>query len=113
MLVRRTEDIWTRVVRNVETSIQLHAGDRFVVYADHLAEVRNYERELFSFDRLQALLATGADANQATDATQRLVRMATLPSRALRKMAPAQSFPRVLGHYRSPREVGLRFEPDN
>ena len=54
-----------------ETSIQLLAGDRFVLYTDGLVEARNYEGELFSFDRLQALLATGADANQTTEAAQR------------------------------------------
>jgi phosphoserine phosphatase RsbU/P len=54
-----------------ETSIQLRPGDRFVLYTDGLVEARNRAGELFSFDRLQALLATGADAGQATEAALR------------------------------------------
>jgi serine phosphatase RsbU (regulator of sigma subunit) len=54
-----------------EISIQLRVGDRFVLYTDGLIEARNCSGELFSFGRLEALLATGANANQASEAAQR------------------------------------------
>jgi hypothetical protein len=54
-----------------ETWVQLRPGDRFVLYTDGLVEARNYQGELFSFGRLQALLASGVDANQATEAAQK------------------------------------------
>jgi hypothetical protein len=54
-----------------EAWVQLRGGDRFVLYTDGLVEARNYLGELFSFDRLQALLASGANANQATEAAQK------------------------------------------
>jgi hypothetical protein len=54
-----------------ETFVQLRGGDRFVLYTDGLIEARNYAGELFSFDRLQTLLASGAGANETTEAAQR------------------------------------------
>ena len=54
-----------------ETSIQLEIGDRFVLYTDGLIEARNEAGELFSFDRLQALLESSADMSQAAEAAQR------------------------------------------
>ncbi len=46
----------------------LAVGDRLTFYTDGLLEARNSAGELFSFDRLRALMATQPDAQQATDA---------------------------------------------
>jgi hypothetical protein len=50
--------------------IQLHVaiGDRLTLYTDGLLEARNATGEIFSFERLRALIATQPDAKQATDA---------------------------------------------
>ena len=46
----------------------LAIGDRLTLYTDGLLEARNAARDLFSFERLRALIATQPDAKQATDA---------------------------------------------
>ncbi len=51
-----------------ETKTQLNIGDRLTLYTDGLLEARNAAGEIFSFERLQQLLATKPDAKQATDA---------------------------------------------
>ena len=51
-----------------ETTIQLNIDDRLTLYTDGLLEARNPTGEIFSFERLQQLLATKPDAKQATDA---------------------------------------------
>ncbi|HET6219430.1 MAG TPA: SpoIIE family protein phosphatase, partial [Acidobacteriaceae bacterium] len=50
--------------------VQLHLaiGDRLTLYTDGLLEARNPAGDIFSFDRLRALIATQPDAKQATDA---------------------------------------------
>jgi serine phosphatase RsbU (regulator of sigma subunit) len=51
-----------------ETKTRLDIGDRLTLYTDGLLEARNAAGEIFSFERLQQLLATKPDAKQATDA---------------------------------------------
>jgi hypothetical protein len=51
-----------------ETTIHLDIDDRLTLYTDGLLEARNATGELFSFERLQTLLATKPDAKKATDA---------------------------------------------
>ena len=51
-----------------ETTIHLNIDDRLTLYTDGLLEARNATGEIFSFERLQQLLATKPDAKQATDA---------------------------------------------
>jgi hypothetical protein len=46
----------------------LAIGDRLTLYTDGLLEARNPAGDLFSFERLRALIATQPDAKQATDA---------------------------------------------
>jgi hypothetical protein len=46
----------------------LAIGDRLTLYTDGLLEARNPGGDLFSFERLRALIATQPDAKQATDA---------------------------------------------
>jgi hypothetical protein len=46
----------------------LAVGDRLTLYTDGLLEARNAAGDLFSFERLRALIATQPDAKQATDA---------------------------------------------
>ena len=46
----------------------LAVGDRLTLYTDGLLEARNTAGDLFSFERLRALIATQPDAKQATDA---------------------------------------------
>ena len=46
----------------------LEVGDRLTLYTDGLLEARNAAGDLFSFDRLRALIATQPNAKQATDA---------------------------------------------
>jgi hypothetical protein len=46
----------------------LAVGDRLTLYTDGLLEARNSAGEIFSFERLRALIATQPDAKQATDA---------------------------------------------
>jgi len=46
----------------------LAIGDRLTLYTDGLLEARNAAGDLFSFERLHALIATQPDAKQATDA---------------------------------------------
>jgi hypothetical protein len=48
--------------------LRLAVGDRLTLYTDGLLEARNPAGELFSFERLRALIATQPDAKQATDA---------------------------------------------
>jgi hypothetical protein len=51
-----------------KTTIQLEVGDRLTLYTDGLLEARSPAGEIFSFDRLQQLLATQPDARQASEA---------------------------------------------
>jgi hypothetical protein len=51
-----------------ETTVHLHPGDRCTLYTDGLLEARAPSGEIFSFERLQALFATAADATQASAA---------------------------------------------
>ena len=51
-----------------ETTIHLDIDDRLTLYTDGLLEARNANGEIFSFERLQQLLATKPDAKKATDA---------------------------------------------
>jgi serine phosphatase RsbU (regulator of sigma subunit) len=46
----------------------LAVGDRLTLYTDGLLEARNPAGDIFSFERLRALIATQPDAKQATDA---------------------------------------------
>jgi serine phosphatase RsbU (regulator of sigma subunit) len=48
--------------------LQLTVGDRLSLYTDGLLEARNPAGDLFSFERLKALIGTQPDAKQATDA---------------------------------------------
>jgi hypothetical protein len=51
-----------------KVTIQLEVGDRLTLYTDGLLEARDSAGEIFSFDRLQQLMATKPDARQASDA---------------------------------------------
>jgi hypothetical protein len=51
-----------------ETIVQFHPGDRCSLYTDGLLEARTPSGEIFSFERLQTLFASGADATQASEA---------------------------------------------
>jgi hypothetical protein len=51
-----------------EVIVQFHPGDRCALYTDGLLEARAPSGEIFSFERLQTLFASGADAAQASDA---------------------------------------------
>jgi serine phosphatase RsbU (regulator of sigma subunit) len=48
--------------------VRLAVGDRLSLYTDGLLEARNPAGEIFSFDRLRALIASQPDAKEATDA---------------------------------------------
>jgi serine phosphatase RsbU (regulator of sigma subunit) len=50
------------------TEFRLAVGDRLTFYTDGLLEARNPEGEIFSFERVHALMATMPDAKQATEA---------------------------------------------
>jgi hypothetical protein len=56
------------VTRYEKTKLHLAIGDRLTLYTDGLLEARNSAGEIFSFERLRALIATQPDAKQATDA---------------------------------------------
>jgi hypothetical protein len=51
-----------------ETTVYLHPGDRCTLYTGGLLEARAPSGEIFSFERLQALFASAADAAQASAA---------------------------------------------
>jgi hypothetical protein len=51
-----------------EIMVHLHPGDRCTLYTDGLLEARAPSGEIFSFERLQALFASAADAMQASEA---------------------------------------------
>jgi hypothetical protein len=51
-----------------KVQLRLAIGDSLTLYTDGLLEARNPAGEIFSFDRLRALIATQPDAKQATDA---------------------------------------------
>jgi hypothetical protein len=51
-----------------EAVVHFHPGDRCALYTDGLLEARTPSGEIFSFKRLQALFASGADAVQASEA---------------------------------------------
>ncbi len=51
-----------------ETKVLLEVDDRLIVLTDGLLEARSAAGELFSFERLQKLVATQPDAKQATEA---------------------------------------------
>jgi hypothetical protein len=51
------------------TTLQLSVSDRLTLYTDGLLEARNASGELYSFDRLQNLIATEPDARQASEVT--------------------------------------------
>jgi hypothetical protein len=50
-----------------ETSLRLNVGDHFVLYTDGLLEARSASGEIFSFDRLNTLLAASPDAAKAAE----------------------------------------------
>jgi serine phosphatase RsbU (regulator of sigma subunit) len=54
--------------RYEKTKLHLAIGDRLTLYTDGLLEARNSVGDIFSFERLRALIATQPDAKQATDA---------------------------------------------
>jgi hypothetical protein len=54
--------------RYENTKFHLAIGDRLTLYTDGLLEARNSVGDIFSFDRLRALIATQPDARQASDA---------------------------------------------
>jgi Stage II sporulation protein E (SpoIIE) len=49
-----------------EIQLQIEPGDRFALYTDGLLEARAPSGEIFSFERLQSLFASDADAAAAT-----------------------------------------------
>lgn len=51
-----------------QTAFQLEVGDRLTLYTDGLLEARSPSGELYSFERLSALLATRPDAHKAGEA---------------------------------------------
>jgi len=51
-----------------KVTIQLEVGDRLTLYTDGLLEARAPSGEIFSFNRLQELIATKPDAKQASEA---------------------------------------------
>lgn len=51
-----------------EIAFTLREGDRLALYSDGLLEARDASGEIFSFERLDALFAKGADAVNAADA---------------------------------------------
>jgi serine phosphatase RsbU (regulator of sigma subunit) len=51
-----------------ETFVQFQPGDRCALYTDGLLEARTPSGEIFSFERLQTLFASGVDAAQASEA---------------------------------------------
>jgi hypothetical protein len=51
-----------------EAIIHLNPGDRCTLYTDGLLEARAPSGEIFSFERLQTLFASGVDAAQASEA---------------------------------------------
>jgi hypothetical protein len=51
-----------------EAVMQFDPGDRCALYTDGLLEARTPSGEIFSFERLQTLFASGADAAQASEA---------------------------------------------
>ncbi len=51
-----------------ETIVQFQPGDRCALYTDGLLEARTPSGEIFSFERLQTLFASDADAAQASEA---------------------------------------------
>jgi serine phosphatase RsbU (regulator of sigma subunit) len=51
-----------------KVQFRLAVGDRLTLYTDGLLEARNPAGDIFSFERLRALIATQPDAKQATDA---------------------------------------------
>ncbi len=51
-----------------EAKVHFHPGDRCALYTDGLLEARGPSGEIFSFERLQSLFASGADAAQASEA---------------------------------------------
>jgi hypothetical protein len=55
-------------VRYEETRIRLRVGDHFALYTDGLLEARSHSGELYGFERLETLFASGPDAARATEA---------------------------------------------
>jgi Stage II sporulation protein E (SpoIIE) len=51
-----------------EAIVHFHPGDRCALYTDGLLEARAPSGEIFSFERLQTLFASGADAAEASQA---------------------------------------------
>ena len=51
-----------------QTTVRLDPGDRLTLYTDGLVEARNAAGELFGFDRLHDLIASGPDADGAVEA---------------------------------------------
>ena len=55
-------------VRYDETTIRLRVGDHFALYTDGLLEARSHSGELYGFERLETLFASGPNAERATEA---------------------------------------------
>lgn len=51
-----------------ECALELREGDHFALYTDGLLEARRSDGEIFSFQRLEALLSARPDATRATEA---------------------------------------------
>lgn len=54
-----------------ESSVRLHLGDQLSFFTDGLLEARNEEGELYGFERLHTLFASGPTAQQASEAAVR------------------------------------------
>jgi serine phosphatase RsbU (regulator of sigma subunit) len=54
--------------RYEEFQIEIQTGDRCALYTDGLLEARTASGEIFSFERLRELFASGADAARASEA---------------------------------------------
>ena len=55
-------------MKYAEVRIELKPGDRCSLYTDGLLEARAPSGEIFSFERLQRLFASHADAAKASEA---------------------------------------------
>jgi serine phosphatase RsbU (regulator of sigma subunit) len=62
-----------------KTSFHLAVGDCLSLYTDGLLEARNPAGQIFSFERVRALIATYPDARQAAGPPWPLGRMTTSP----------------------------------
>ncbi len=78
------------ITKYAKVDLHLAIGDRLTFYTDGLLEARNAAGDIFSFERLRALIATQPDAKEATEAAVAFGQEDDITVITLTRLAPGE-----------------------